>query len=176
MYHLNFFLFFNKNFFFYKYQFNVFFNLVQHCVMLKRSFLILDDLSNKSQLNVYNYFLNKELGFLYKYLTFIYSKSKTKKLFIIYLNKIISKKKIHFLIFLNEDFFILNKVVFSRINLPKIGFVSTKIAYNFLDYCIYIPTNNYIHQIYFFSFFYNLIKLSYNNNIITQNLFFKNFI
>lgn len=129
-------------------------------IFFKKKFLIIDDLSLNSQSNIFNFILHPELVFFFKYLAFIYLRSKTKKLFYLYVYKIILKKKINFFIFLNEQFFLKNLTLFNRFKLPKIGFITQMRHYPLIDYPIYSPAPDTINQRLFYCYFYSVVKLS----------------
>lgn len=150
-----------------KEQLSLFSTIISKSIVLKNNFLFIDDFTLKSDFNVYNSSLYPNLIFFFRYLNFIYMRSKNKKLFILYLKKIIFKKKIIFLIFLNESFFFKNLTFFNKLKISKIGFITTRVNYPLLDYTIYIPLKSFMNQKYFFILMYSLLRFN-------KGFFFKN--
>ncbi len=164
------------SFFFYQNQFKKLSLIITQSVSIKKKFLIIDDLTLNSQANIYNFLMYPELVFFFKFLTFIYAKSKTKKLFSLYLSKIIMNKRVFFIIFLNEQFFFKNATLFNRLKIPKLSFVTLKRHYPLIDYPIFLPNNNIVNQRFFYFYFYSLIKFSFFENFKKLNTQLINFL
>ncbi len=164
------------DFSFYNNQFKNLNSLITQAISSKKNFLIIDDLTLNSQINIYNFLMYPELVFFFKFLTFIYSRGKKKKLFSLYLSKIITKKKVLFFVFLNEQFFIKNITLFNRFKTPKISFITSKRYYPLVDYPIFTPSTSFINQRVFYFYFYSLIKLSFFEKFKKSNIYLIKFL